>query len=145
MGTPEKHYIGVDVGGTKIHAALVERNGRIVDRHRLRTPRGASAEEILAAIVVAIGDLLSASDREAVALGGIGLAVPGVVDYKKKKIVTAPNIAISGFNLVKPLTKQFGCPVQLGNDVDAGTLGEQWVGAAHSVQTAVGMTWLDAR
>lgn len=132
-------FIGVDVGGTKIHAAVTDGWGLVLKRNRLKTPRGASAEYILQTIITALHELLDKAKLSSKAIRSIGLAVPGVVDYGRSMIVTSPNIAISGLNLTQPLQDEFQCPVELANDVDAAVFGEFWLGAAQGQSTVVGI------
>jgi len=65
--------------------------------------------------------------------------VPGMVDFERDMIVEAPNIALSGENLVKPLVEKFDAPVALANDVDAGALGEFRFGANKDIRSLVGV------
>jgi glucokinase len=139
MATDGGFFVGVDVGGTKIHAALVPVSGQIRKRLRTPTPRGLSAEKTLAAILDAVEELLADNDLEHGNIAGVGLAVPGVVDYENGQIVASPNIAISGIPIAELAVKRLGAAVALGNDVDVAVLGEQWVGVAREADTAVGI------
>jgi glucokinase len=139
MDEASQAFIGVDVGGTKIHAAVVRPSGQVAHRHRLATPRGAKAPEIRETIVEAIRELLAQAELPPSAIGGMGLAVPGIVDYEEGKVCAAPNLAIGGEPLRSPLQDAFGVPVALGNDVDAATLGEFWVGAGRQATSVIGI------
>lgn len=139
MDATQQRFIGIDVGGTKIHAAVIRTSGQVIQRHRLGTPQGAKAPEILQTILSAVEELLDKAGLSINDIGAIGLAVPGIVDYETGQVCTAPNIAISGEPLAAPLADAFGVPVALGNDVDACTLGEAWVGSARGCNSAVGM------
>ena len=132
-------YIGVDVGGTKILAALVEASGAIVARNRLPTPRDCRPEDTLAAIVQAMEDLLAEQTLKPKDIAGIGLTIPGVVDPDEGRVVVTPNMDFSGLEVVSPVEDKFGCPVALGDDVNMGTLGEKWLGAARHARSAVGI------
>lgn len=134
-----KYYLGVDVGGTKILAALARPSGKIVARRRCATPRNVPAEEILQAVVELVHQVLEAGKVRRKALRGIGLAVPGIVDPHEGRVVITPNMNLSGFDIVPPMEEEFGVPVALGNDVNLGTLGEQWLGNAALADSAVGI------
>ncbi len=134
-------YVGVDVGGTKIMAALIEPSGKVVARSRLATPREGSAEHTVAVIEQAIDDVLAAKKIKAKHVAAIGLAIPGVVDSGAGRVVLTPNMNLSGVQVVAPLKKRFGARVVLGNDVSLGTLGEQWLGAAKTADSAAGIFW----
>ena len=134
-----KLYLGVDVGGTKILAALADPQGGIVARERCATPRDASAEDTLAAIIDAMARALDAGQAGLDDLAGIGLAIPGVVDPDKGFVVVTPNMNLTGLEVEGPVEERFGVPVALGNDVNLGTLGEKWLGAARYATSAVGI------
>jgi len=132
-------YVGVDVGGTKILAALVDSSGAVLGRERCPTPRGGAPKEVLEAVLTLIEDLATASGLETTALKAVGLAVPGIVDPVKGRVVCTPNMNLSGLEVVSRMEKRLGTPVVLGNDVNLGTLGEKWLGAARTAQSVVGI------
>jgi glucokinase len=138
MADTETCFVGVDVGATKIHAAVISRFGVVKERLRAPTPRKGGPKAILQTVIDTISEVLDAAKaREK--LGGVGLAVPGLLDYKKQRVDRAPNIDIGGLNPLTPLTKQFNVPAAFANDTDAATMGEKWVGSAREANTAVGM------
>ncbi len=134
-----RHYIGVDVGGTKIVAALVDGAGRVQLREKVSTPRGGDPEETLVAIEGAIATVV----KKAAPLGSekavraIGIAIPGVVDPERGVIIVTPNMNLSGIDLRKRLKKQFDVPIALGNDCNLGALGEKWLGAGRGASSLV--------
>ncbi|MBL7223873.1 MAG: ROK family protein, partial [Candidatus Brocadiae bacterium] len=132
-------YIGVDVGGTKVLAALVQSTGEIVARHRCPTPRDASPEATVEAIMQAMEGALADQGLTSKALKGIGLTIPGVVDPAAGHIVVTPNMNLTGITIGPLVTQRFGVPVVIGNDVNMGTLGEKWLGAARRARSAVGI------
>lgn len=132
-------YVGVDVGGTKILAALIKSSGKIVATRRCSTPRGTRPEETAAALTGLIGDLLDENGVKPSRLRAIGLAVPGIVDPVEGRVLVAPNMNLGGFHIVPPVEEAFRVPVAIGNDVNLGTLGEQWLGAAALADSAVGI------
>ncbi len=141
--TKAQLIVGVDVGGTKIAAALVKRDGKIVARRKRKTPRHTSAKKTLEAITDTIDELLEKNKinphKKNAQLRGIGLAVPGIIDDDAGKVVVAPNIKLAGIKLVDILKKKYSVPIALGNDVDLGTLGETWLGAAQKASSAIGI------
>ena len=134
----------MDVGGTKILAAVTRPNGAILGRLRTATPRECGPSEIVAAVVDSVGKMLEEAGISPSAVAAMGLAVPGIVGPDQEEVVFAPNLNISGANLVKPLKKQFGVPAVLGNDVNLGTLGEKWLGAAGRPPAPWGFSWARA-
>jgi glucokinase len=132
-------YVGVDVGGTKILAVAARPDGEILGRTRCPTPPAGSADEALGAIIDVIAGALADAGARPEQLAGIGLAVAAVVDPERGLIVTTPNLDLAGLEVVGPIEDRFGVPVALGNDVNAGTLGEKWLGAGRYVQNVLGM------
>jgi len=132
-------FVGVDVGGTKILAAVVDASGKILGREKRRTPRDASSEEILNVIVQAVEGALETDELEDKKLAGIGLAIPGVVEPEDGFVAMTPNMGLSETDVVTPLEEHFKVPIALGNDVNLGTLGEKWLGSAQQASSAVGI------
>ena len=141
MGKARKKdlYVGVDVGGTKIQASVVEQSGNIIARERHPTPRKGKPKDSLAVIVAAIEAVLGNPDVERQRLAAIGLAVPGVVAPDEGLVVVTPNMDLTGLRIVPPLEERFAVPIALGNDVNMGILGEKWLGAARDADSAVGI------
>ena len=136
---PPKRYLGVDVGGTKILAALVEESGNILARKRLATPVEGAASDTLDAIIRLMADLLDEQTLGSDQLAAIGLVIPGVVDPDRGFVVVTPNMNLTGLLVGPPVAERFGVPVAIGNDVNMGTLGEKWLGAARRARSAVGI------
>jgi glucokinase len=134
-----KLCIGVDVGGTKILAALVQPSGSIVARNRIATPREGRPADTVQAIVQVMQRLVEESLPDDAALSSIGLTIPGVVDAERGHIVMTPNMNLTGVTIVPEIQAAFDVPVAMGNDVNMGTLGEKWLGAARRARSAVGI------
>jgi glucokinase len=132
-------YVGVDVGGTNIGAALVQSEGGIVASHRNRTPLGGTCEETVAVILQTIEELLAEADTSPADLKAIGLGVAGTINPAEGLVMFSPNTGISGVNLIKPVEEKFGVKTVMGNDVNVATLGEAWLGAAQGARSVVGI------
>ena len=138
---PKQYAIGIDVGGTKILAAVVDvLSGQVVSaaRKRTRPDRGADffTDRLLSLVQDAI-DGAKLPDLDA--LSGIGIGIAGQVDRANGVLLAAPNLGV-GFNnlpLAKVLGERFHQPVALSNDVDVATVGEQHYGAARGVSDFV--------
>ncbi|MFZ0735949.1 MAG: ROK family protein [Candidatus Acidiferrales bacterium] len=122
--------IGVDIGGTKVAAGLVDAHGEI--RNRTRKPmvaRGTAAEG-LAAVISAIEALLDADSADRSALRGIGVCSPGPLDPQKGVVLNPPNLPCwRNFPLADELRRAFRVPVWLDNDANAAGLAEVLWGA----------------
>jgi glucokinase len=122
--------VGVDIGGTKVAAGLVDRKGEI--KSQIRTPMVAnrSAAEGLAAVISAI-DLLFAQDEKArVLIRGIGICAPGPLDPNTGVVVNPPNVPCwRDFPLAAEVAKVYDVPVKVENDANAAALAEAVWGA----------------
>ena len=90
------HAIGLDLGGTKILAGVVTRDGEIVRRHERPTPTD-SQDRLLAEVDAAIETLL-ADDGVA----AIGLGIPGTIDQAGGRIYVATNIPLADVGAARP-------------------------------------------
>ena len=132
----------VDMGGTKILAAVADAEGNILARHKEKTePRDAKK------LIAQLGDCIDAAldeaetahnvQREQVA--GIAMGVPGVVETSKGFVVYTPNAPLDETPLGDLLTERFGVPAIIGNDANLGIVGETWRGAARGAQSSFGI------
>jgi glucokinase len=123
----------VDIGGTKIAAALVTRSGAVVERRSTPTPARAGGRAVLAAAGDLVEELRSGSGAELVALG-IGSA--GVVDPGSGRVLAATDQLAdwAGTNLTE-LGDRWQVPVAAMNDVHAHALGEAFLGSGSEAPT----------
>ena len=122
--------VGVDIGGTKVAAGLVDRNGEI--ESQVRTPMVANrgAGEGLAAVVSAIDLLLSHDPKARTLIRGIGICAPGPLDPKTGVVINPPNVPCwRDFPLATEVEKVYRVPVKVENDANAAALAEARWGA----------------
>ncbi|MCW8219427.1 ROK family protein [Streptomyces griseolus] len=128
--------IALDVGGTGMKGALLDRDLKTLRTARTTTPRRSGPDAVTAGIATVLRDL----DRSAVALGltvrGAGVVVPGVVDEETRTAVYSANLGWSDLPLAASLEEATGLTVSLGHDVRAGGAAECRVGAAKGVRDA---------
>ncbi|MCW2598182.1 MAG: glucokinase, family [Frankiales bacterium] len=115
--------IGVDVGGTKVAAGVVDEHGTIVAKTRRPTP-STSPEDVERTIAEVVTELLADHDVEAV---GIGAA--GFIDAERATVLFAPNLAWRDEPLRDEVAKLIGLPVVVENDANAAAWGEYRFGA----------------
>jgi glucokinase len=123
-------FIGVDVGGTKVAAGLVNAKGEIT--LQARTPMAAGdAEAGLAAVVSAIDAVRAANpDDKAETIHGIGICAPGPLDPQTGIVINPPNLpGWRNFPLAAEISKRYGVPVRVDNDGNAAALAEALWGA----------------
>jgi len=123
--------IGVDVGGTKVAAGVVDVSGRIIEKLRRSTP-AASPSRTAEVISGAVLELLGRHDVEAV---GVGAA--GFVSESRSTVVFAPNLAWRDEPLQRDVGERTGLPVVVENDANASAWAEVRFGAARGQAQAV--------
>jgi glucokinase len=129
-----KRVIGVDLGGTKILAGVVDRDGRVEHRREHPTPV-ASQDELLAGLDEAVEELL---DDNVVALG---FGLPSPIDQRSGRAEQAVNIPLdSTVDFRARMSERFGLPVGIENDANAAAYAEFHFGAAREVDTMVMLT-----
>src|SRR5579862_7355395 len=128
-----KRAIGVDLGGTKILAGVVDENGRVHETEQRETPTG-SQEELLDALEDSVRKLL-APEIEAV-----GFGIPARVDQRTGIALGAVNIPLHELRLRDELAHRLGVPVGIENDASAATLAEFVHGAGRESTDLVMLT-----
>lgn len=125
--------IGVDIGGTKIAAGVVDEEGTILETHKVPTP--STPQGIVDAICSAVAGAGKGHDIEAV---GIGAA--GYVDDKRATVLFAPNIDWRHEPLKDKVEQRVGLPVVVENDANAAAWGEYRFGAGQGHEDVICIT-----
>src|SRR4051812_28381534 len=138
-------YGGIDLGGTKIQAAIVDEGSdhEVLGAKRDQTPLKGGPKAIAARMAGVLKEAAEDAGVDVGALSGVGVGSPGLVDDKKGTVSAAMNLSDwqGSFNLRKTLEKDLGAPVSLGNDVDLATDAEFEIGAAKQYETLLGVFW----
>ncbi|MGA2712152.1 MAG: ROK family protein [Bryobacteraceae bacterium] len=131
--------IGLDLGGTNLRAAAVDRSGKLLGRVSGKTAWSAGREAILGDMTDAI---LTLRERcGANELAGIGVAVPGFILLKEGVIRNSNNLAsLEDFPIRDEMSRRLGTPIILENDANAAGMGEKWIGAGRNVDDLVLLT-----
>ncbi len=129
----EGYAIGVDLGGTKILAGVVARDGTVVRRHERPTPQD-SQEHVLAELEAAVAELL---DDTVVA---VGFGTPSPIDQEHGVVVRCVNLPLEKAPVRDPMRERFGIPVGLDNDANAAAIGEWRAGAGRGEDDLVMLT-----
>jgi glucokinase len=137
--TPEPLVLAIDVGGTKLAAAIVDSGGRISNHANVPTPQGdADAETLWRALIALVDTVL---DRmEGAELAGVGVGCGGPMLWPAG-VVSPLNIpAWRDFPLRERLLRRFpDIPVRLHNDAICTAIGEHWRGAGRGCDDVLGM------
>jgi glucokinase len=128
-----KRVIGVDLGGTKILAGVVDREGRVEQRREHPTPT-ASQDELLAGLDAAVEELLTDE------IAALGFGIPSPIDQRSGRVLQAVNIPLTDMDFRGRMRERFGLPVGIENDANAAAYAEFRFGAAREVDTMVMLT-----
>ncbi|MCX7590507.1 MAG: ROK family protein [Kiritimatiellae bacterium] len=135
----KKYWVGFDLGGTKMMAAVFDAQFRIVARRRRKTKATQGASAGVQRIAETIEDALGDAGVKQSEVAGIGVGSPGPLDLNRGIILETPNLGWKNVHLARLLRKHFNCPVILINDVDAGVYGEYRFGAGRKARCVVGV------
>ncbi len=128
--TKDRWLVGVDIGGTKVAAGLVERNGVIKTQVRNPMVANREASDGLAAVVSAIDFLFADDPTIRGSIGGIGICAPGPLDPNSGVVINPPNLPCwRDFPLAAEIEKTYRVPVRVENDANAASLAEALWGA----------------
>ncbi|MGD0684442.1 MAG: ROK family glucokinase [Streptosporangiaceae bacterium] len=120
--------IGVDVGGTKVAAGVVDDQGNIVAKLKRSTP-AASPEQTARVISEAVIEL-----RDRYQVGAVGVGAAGYIDETRSTVLFAPNLAWRDEPLKKEVEDRVGLPVVVENDANATAWAETIFGAARGLK-----------
>ncbi len=133
------HWVGFDLGGTKMLAILFDSQYRPLARRRKRTKGHEGIEAGLDRMTNCIEKVLEDAGVRGDQLGGIGVGCPGPLHLDRGIILEAPNLGWENVEVKDTLERKFDCPVVIANDVDAGVYGEYRLGAAQSARCVLGV------
>lgn len=123
--------IGVDIGGTNLRAAVIDRHGSILDTEQLPTP--SSVEALEKALTLAVETLRERHPD----VCAVGLAVAGFITADQTTVRFAPHLPWRNAEITTRLSKQWGIPVVLEHDANSAAWGEYVLGAAKDSANAV--------
>lgn len=133
------YVLGIDLGGTKVSAAVFDEESNIVGRARAKTKAMRDDESVFETIVNTGREAVASAGLEAKDLLALGIGSPGPIDPVTGYIVDSVNIKFKNFPLGPRLSQEFGCPASVNNDVSAGTYGEFKAGAARGASHVLGI------
>jgi glucokinase len=139
------YVLGVDLGGTNVRAAVLDRKGRLLGSGRALSLANEGVQSTVGQIVHAARTAIDVSKIDASQVAGVGIGVPGHIDPEGGLIKWAPNFYDTGkpyrnVRLGEPIAQQLGLPVLMGNDANVAALGEFRFGAGQGLSTMVMLT-----
>ena len=136
------YAIGIDLGGTSVKYALIDNEGVFHFQGKLPSKADVSAEAVIGQLVAASKETMASAQQLGVAVEGIGIGTPGIVD-ETNRIVLGGAENIKGWenlNLADRIEAETGLPVQMGNDANLMGLGETMYGAGQGARNVVFLT-----
>ncbi len=133
-------YIGIDLGGTNIAAALVDETYCIAARKSIPTRAQRPALEIIADMAALAKELMMENNLTVGDIAWVGIGVPGSVDSKNGVVIYCCNIGFDNTPVAALFREYLDVPVFLGNDADCAALAEVYAGAAKGVDNAILIT-----
>lgn len=134
--------IGIDVGGTHTRVGLI-RGDQVLFKRSKATPQ-TGLNELIARLISLVDEVdrhTLVHDRNKTEHGGIGLAVPGLIDHKGSVVTFASNVrALNGVDLAEILSGRLNRPVTVVNDANAAALAEHRFGAGAGMNSLVYLT-----
>ncbi len=122
--------IGVDFGGTKIACGVVDtKTGRLTGTAKKKTRVLDDEKDVWDRLRAAIDELLAETEIDIKDTLGIGIGTAGMVDRHKGVLLAAPNLGVNQVPIAEPISKHYGVPCRVGNDLEVATLGELEFGA----------------
>ena len=134
---------GVDLGGTKIQAVILDPQTEIVGQARRPTPTAGGPQAVTAEIAETLREAAEAADVETSSLAGVGVGSPGAVDAHAGVVEQARNLSDwdRPFPLGPALETALGTDVVLGNDVQVAIEAEFALGAGREFSSLLGVFW----
>jgi glucokinase len=134
---------GIDLGGTKIEAIVVDADNKVLGQSREPTPTDGGPAEVAKQMVEAMTGAAKAAGVETAKLHGIGVGSPGDVDEAAGTVANARNLPdwMEPFELAAALSEPLGTSVHLGNDVGVATQAEFRLGAGKPYDSVLGVFW----
>ena len=139
--TPPLLYVGLDVGGTTMKAAVVDDTGKASRSVTLPTEASKGQEHGLNQMCETIRGAVTAAGKSMKDIAAIGVATPGTMDIPAGIILDPPNLRPwQNVPVRDHVRRVFGVPTAFQNDANAAAFGEYWVGAGRDVKSMVMFT-----
>lgn len=134
---------GIDLGGTKIAAAVLDANHKVISYRRRPTPDRGGPADVVRAMALTMQEAAIDAGTEAHKLLAVGVGSPGSVNARTGAVSGAGNLPgwDGTFQLGMALREELGTEVRVGNDVQVGTRGEYELGAGAGYSSLLGVFW----
>jgi glucokinase len=126
MNNWNDYAIGVDLGGTKILASLVDQNGNVLLKKECKTLSGHGEQSVLERLFWLIDSILDETSVNQKNIRGVGFATAGVINTETNEVVYANNLGWKSVSIGKLVFDRYGLPLRLCNDGNAAAVSE-WI------------------
>lgn len=140
MKKKKSYVIGVDLGGTKMLTALLNRNFEVVSEQKIRMETDKGSKYFLKLFANSVHEVLDEAKVGLEKVAALGIGSPGLIQSEEALVLFCPNISfLKNFSFRKNLASWFDMPITVENDANAGLYGEQQFGAAQGINHLVGV------
>ena len=129
------YRLGIDLGGTKIEAILIDDQFQVIERKRVPTMRDDGYSAILKRIIDLAKDMINAADVD----GPIGICTPGAIEPETGLLKNSNTVCLIGQPIQKDMEKELKIPVLMENDANCFALAEATIGAAKKYNVVFGV------
>lgn len=130
--------IGIDIGGTEIKAAVVNKEGQLIDKLIIPTPINDGSTKIINAII----SIIKRYQMKYIDIKRVGIGSAGRINHTTGLVMYATNNLPNwtGVNIKKEIEKKCAITAMVDNDVNTAAIGERWLGAAKDLEQFVLLT-----
>lgn len=134
----KKYNIGIDLGGTKVLCALVEKTtNKVLFEVKKKTKKEKGNKKVFSKLTEAIDELFEVSKVNKDAISSIGIAIAGQVDRENGILINACNLQCKNLNIKNQIEDKYNIKTYIVNDVEAATIGELLFGAAKNYKNVL--------
>jgi glucokinase len=143
MTTRRRLVAGLDLGGTKVQAVVLDGRRSVVAQARQSTPRQGGPQDVIAALEATLADACADGTIDPRDLSGVGVGSPGAIDARRGIVTGARNLPGEGapIRMAARLRELTGTDVYIDNDVTVGVRAEYELGAAKGSKSLLGVWW----
>lgn len=131
------YCVGIDIGGMSVKAGVVDQDGKILNKGRVKMDVEAGADNMIAAIGKLVRDIADPNDRDFV---GIGIGCPGAINSSTGFVDCAYNLKWRNVALAEKLSRHINKPIRVSNDANVAALGETMFGVGRMYNNTIMLT-----
>lgn len=139
MPTPNKPFIGIDLGGTNMQIGVISPDLKLLAPAKRKTKADEGLEGVLGRVVSGVQEACQTAGIRVTDLGGLGIGAPGAVDPYRGMVLEAVNLRWKNVALAELLEKRLKVPAIVDNDVNVAVYGENALGAGNKCANLMGV------